>query len=455
MSEVLSFLKPEDYGNLHFRAAIELGARGPAASNAVGALVWAAGTQDQKYPRVAVEELLALGRIGPAARRAVPDLLKWLPSGVPGSSPSMLGRGAAWALVRIAPEDEHVAAALLDALARCPAEDDYAYIAREEFKEPIDTDRPSGIGRHHPPSNRRNLIRAIGKLRPQTPRTLAALFDQLDHGDYGAQTTAADVLGELRPVSRDTLGELKAALLRARNERPPINRDLLALATPWMFVRARSQAAPQKYWPTASRMGQPDPLSLVYFPEDPEQKLRRAFGRLWEVPAMWFETIFVPGEGFPGWGLRLSVIRALGRIGPPAEELLPLLLEECGDATNPARFDAAVAVWRIKGESPEVAGILEQELHAADPEARRIAVACLREMSATSPKALLLLIEGLRDPALQIRLQVVRSLASLGTNAIPALPALRALTNDQYFAVRIVATQAIQVIRPPTRARRE
>jgi len=455
MSEILSFLKPADYGKLHFWAAIELGARGPTASNAVGALVWAAGNQDQMETRVAMEELLALGRIGPAARKAVPELLKRLTSGVPGSGPGMLSQGAAWALPRIAPEDERVAAALVAALARCPAEDDYTYIAPDQFKEPIDTDRLRGTDRRHPPSNKRNLIRAIGKLRPQTPQSLAALFDQLDHGDYGAQATAADALGERGLASRDTLDELKGAFLRARNERLPIKRDFLALATAWSYAWARSHGVPAEYWPTASRVGKPDPRSLVYFPEDPEQKLWRAFGHLWEVPANWFEAVVVPGEGFPGWGLRLRVIRALGRIGPPAGELMPLLLEECGNATNPARLDAAVAVWRIKGETPEVAGILEQGLRAADPETLRIAVACLSEISATSPKALALLIGGLHDPVLQIRLQVLNSLASLGTNAISALPALRALTNDQYFAVQIVAAQAIQVIQTPTHARRE
>ena len=168
-----------------------------------------------------------------------------------------------------------------------------------------------------------------------------------------------------------------------------------------------------------------------------------------------FETIFPSGKGFPGWGLRLRVIRALGRIGPPAREAMPLLLSECENRTNVLRFDAAVAAWRIDGQSPELTATFEQGLHAADPGLRQFAIARLAETGAELPQALALLIDGLRDPVVSIRVQVVDSLAALGTNALPALPALRVLTNDQTFLVRIVATQALQAVQSPTHSRRE
>jgi hypothetical protein len=55
---------------------------------------------------------------------------------------------------------------------------------------------------------------------------------------------------------------------------------------------------------------------------------------------------------------------------------------------------------------------------------------------------------GLEDHDLQIRLQVLDSLGSLGTNAISALPFIKALTNDRMARIRNAARQTLQTIQP-------
>jgi HEAT repeat protein len=422
----MRWLAPRDYGRLRRRAAVELGALGPAASNAVPTLVWAIGQENTWDYETIIEEFLALGRIGLAAKRAVPDLLKSLnspdPPGAGGSAQGTWRRGAAWALARIAPGDPRAATALVNALGQCETEDTFVYVSEDDFREPILEFWHATLRWPFMPSVKRNLIRSLGRLQPQTPETLSALFDQLDHGEYAAQATAADVLGRLRPTPDGTVGKLVDALKRAAGDRLPGDADLDAMAEAWDRHRfgARSTLFP-KTKGSVFLIG-PGPVERV-------------------------ETVFVPAPGYPGWGLRWQVIRALGRIGPSAQEALPLLWKECGDRSNMVRFAAAAAVWRISGESPELTAVFEDGWRSGDRDLREMEVTCLREMGAEFPKAVPLLSLGLRDTSTTVRRQAVSSLASLGTNALSALPALKALAKDDPgFIVRICATQAVLAV---------
>jgi HEAT repeat protein len=244
------------------------------------------------------------------------------------------------------------------------------------------------------------------------------LFDELRSDDYAAAATAADVLGEIRPASPDTIAALKDALLRTEAEHLPDRRDLVALYAAQFKVNPAPGVA----------------LVFLGVPTSPLEQL---------------ETIYLPGAGFAGWGLRLRVIRALGRIGCPALEVFPLLVQECESQTKSWRFDAAVAAWRISGDSPEAITTFERGLRAVDLESRQFALARLSEIGPEFPKALRLLASGLQDSSVEIRFLVLNSLAALGTNAVPVLPAIEAMTNDRTFLIRIVATQALQAVQAP------
>lgn len=429
MEKTRHLLAPIDYGELHRQMAHELGARGPSASNSVSVLV-SVLEQEDSIP-AAHEEFKALGLMGPAARGAVPSLVQWLakPDTLPARYPGarVWQQGAAWALVRIAPEDPRVATALVSALALCGTEKNRAFLTPAEFTEPTDLqDFPPSFGNGWP-STRRSLIRAIGGLRPQNPQTLAALFHELREGDYGAQATAADTLGDIHPTTPEIVAALKDALLRTEAEHLAEWRELAAL-TP-LYLHGDSAHL-------ALSMTNPAPeVSMIfnYAPNSPTEHL---------------DTLYLPGAGFPGWGLRLRVIRSLGRIGASAQDVLPFFLKDCENQTALWRFDAAVAAWRISGGSSEAIAVFEHGLRASDLESRQLAVAHLSELVARFPKALALLCNGLQDPDLRIRLQVLNSLGALSTNAVPALPAIEALTSDRKIVVRITATQALQAIQP-------
>jgi len=472
LERALRLLKPTEDQTFHdrrLRAAAQLGLRGPAASNAVPALLRALRHEEFGDDQVIDEELLALGRIGPAARPAVPDLLRWLNGQLPAApappslrkvvtrvryggtlpvsvsrtarpaKPGTWTRGAAWALARIAPDDPQVRSELLKALGRCGVGDLDACIRPDNFNEPVlEGWRPAtwgATGGPMSPSEKRNLLRAIGRLRPQTPETLAALLDQLDHGEYAAQATAADVVGQMRPVCREGVAKLIAGLTRTGGEHLPDNRELDALATAW--------------WKAYERHFGSVPASVK---DTPEKRITGAWGGGQRGLGEMVDTVFVQVPGFPGWGLRLRIIRALGQLGPAAREAMPLLLSECRNPTTVLRFDAAVAAWRIHGASPEVIATFEDGWRCADAQTRQLETARLKELAAESPQAVAPLMEGLSDPSRAIRLQVMASLASLGVKAAPALPALRALEDDPEPIVRIGATQALRAVQFPKAA---
>lgn len=424
---IRDLLAPIDYGNLHRQGASELGVRGPLASNAVSVLVEA--LEQEGNVTAAHEEFRALGEIGPFAREAVPDLVKWLtrPDPVPAPFPgiNVWKQGAAWALVRIAPEDPRVAAALINALAACVPERDHAFLYPSEFSQPTDLrDFPNSYGQGWP-STRRSLIRAIGRLRPQNAQTLAALFHTLREGDYGAQATAADLLGDIRPTSSEIIAALKDALVATEVEHLPEWRELAALTPPYL-----------------------DSTHAALFMTNPAPEVGMIFGNAPDSPTEHLDTIYFAGAGFPGWGLRLRVIRSLGRIGAPAQEALPLLLKHCENDATSVRFDAAVAAWRVCGGCPKAVSVFEQGLQAKELESRQLAVARLSELGAQLPGAIALLSYGLHDPDLRIRLQVLHSLGALSTNAAPVAPTIESFTFDAKFVIRIAATQALQEIRP-------
>lgn len=426
---------PPDYWRMHLSAAERLGALGPLASNAVPALLWAVGNESPRDYGTILEEFLAIGRIGPGARQAVPELLRWLSSPDPlmraGSAQGTWRRGAAWALARIAPDDPQVATALVNALARCQREDLFAFVNPDDFREPIVEGWHATLRAPFLPSEKRTLIRSLGKLRPQTLETISALLNQLEQGEYAARATAADVLGTLRPTRVEVTRKLVEALALTESEHLPNALERDAIAMEWWDAFGRHSAGS---------------AGAIKSMSDTPEKRAGAFAFVESNPLDLVDVLFVPAQGYSGWGLRVSVIRALGHIGPSAIDALPMLQRECQNRTNVLRFDAAAAAWRISGATPEVLATFEDGCRSSDRDMRQIVVSRLRDLGTESPKAVGLLSVALQDPSHVVRKQAAESLAWLGTNAISALPALRASENDPAMIVRSFATQAVMAV---------
>jgi HEAT repeat protein len=123
-----------------------------------------------------------------------------------------------------------------------------------------------------------------------------------------------------------------------------------------------------------------------------------------------------------------------------------LLVEESENRTNILRFDAAVAIWRIKGPSPVVLATFDNGLHNLNIQIRELALARLSDLSIEFPEAVPVLLNAMNDPDRLVRWWAVESITPLGTNAWLAMAKVRLLENDASPMVRFAATQALQAI---------
>lgn len=397
----LRVLEPKDYTLDRARACWDLAGCGPSASNAVTALMRVANEDPSLDVRT--EAMKALGAIGPAARPAIPQLLGLFTNG--GNGPLCYAPG--WALAQIAPENETVARTLIDSLARTSPSGGQKAISVLDFEQPIDA-----LGA----SDKLVLIRALGKMNPQTQEILAALYGQLEHGDYAARATAAEALGGTNPAQQETVLRLAEALLRSKDEVLPDG------PVPVERFRVRPTDPPWHHHLPQARIA--DYLDIA-------KKL---------------ESVYLPDQGLGGWGLRLRIIWALSRIGPAARDAIPTLVREYENQTNILRFDAAAACWHINGPSSGEVAIFVSGLQDSDVEIRKLALARLSELASEFVEAIPLLTKALDDRDLLVRWWAVLSMQSLGPKAVSAMPQLKSLENDPSYRVRFAATQAVQVV---------
>jgi HEAT repeat protein len=176
-------------------AAWALGAIGPAAADAVPALIKAIDTE-YKRPAKSWKPWYvhgffawALGRIGPEAKAAIPALVKVMEGRCARSRPP-----AAWALSRMGPEAISAKAALIKALGQ---KEGVVYHAARAL---------AGIGEEVVPDLRAALAggrgaagaaRALGLMGPPARSAAPELVKLADSGDAGARAAAAEALGLL------------------------------------------------------------------------------------------------------------------------------------------------------------------------------------------------------------------------------------------------------------------
>ena len=389
---VFGFVSPIDASTIRKEACCSLEALGPFASNAVSPLTVAI---TDPSPDVRREALRALGSIGSPAKAATGKLLIRLMD-----QSYDLRDEAAGALGRIAPNDPKVISALFEALTD-PIANYAAAQALESNAEQYD-ERIRGllmdVLKNADFSIKHLLIRAMSKIRPQSETNLAALLHLLEQGDYYTKVIVVEVLGELQPPPTGAVPTLRRLFLQTRNEQ----------------------------------------MSAIHY----------GFSRVQLA-----QTSFIDGVHSNSWGLHRRVIYTLGKIGPAAEETIPLLVDEYHNETNLLRFDAAVARWRIDGDTGEMIATLKSGLLDPDVTARELGVVRLTEIATECPESVDLLESALRDSETRIRLMAIESLSKLGTKAIAAVPALRAVSrSDTKFVVREEAKKAlarIHKIAPP------
>jgi HEAT repeat protein len=159
---------------------------------------------------------------------------------------------------------------------------------------------------------------------------------------------------------------------------------------------------------------------------------------------------------------RAAGARGLGYARPRPAEARPALKKLLADKHNNVRVQAARSLWYLKvlrtesltADYARILGEIGRAAKEAVPELRRLlkigtaperlaaaeALCLIQQNAETLP----VLVEGLRDPQTDVRLEAVQSLQRLGPLAKSALPELRAATEECEPVVRAAARRAVR-----------
>jgi HEAT repeat protein len=121
-------------------------------------------------------------------------------------------------------------------------------------------------------------------------------------------------------------------------------------------------------------------------------------------------------------GMRYHALSALGWVGPEAAEAWPSALKALADLHEDVRRKAAFAVGRIAPQPDAAVRVLIRAFQDPSGPVREAAAAAAAQLGAP---AVPVLMEALADPAVAVRLQVVRALGDIGDEARIASARLR------------------------------
>jgi len=357
-------------------------------------------------PRSVAFAAWALGAIGPAARDAVPELIKAL------KSEQNTKRGKlefrvygflAWALGRIGMNKEQAAEAL-PALAKLMHGTDTA-------------SQPNAAW----------VISLMGKAaEPAMPELLKALGKQSRLSYTALSTHAARALANIG-------GPAVPGLIKTLGSREMAARADAARALGWMKPDTAIKAMP---------------VLIERLKSDPERVVR-----MWAADAL---IRIAPGNkdvlaaligGLDGktYSARVTAAAALGRCGPAAATAIPALEKTLGDQRREAQRAAALALGNIgKAAIPA----LKQALAGTDPYVRKYAARALGDIGKEASGAADDLVRALSDKNAEVRREAVWSLALIGASDKPAASALKkAGQNDSDWVVRYAAMRAMKEIK--------
>jgi HEAT repeat protein len=291
------------------KAIVALGRIGPAAKEAVADLI--AAFKDGPV-RVRISAAEALGWIGPAAKEAVPDLVAALKE-----RDEIIRSTAAQALGRIGPA---AAAAIPDLIAALK-------------------DGPVRV--------RQSAAQALGGIGPAAKEAVPDLVAALKDGPVRVRIMAAQALGRIGPAAKEAVPDLVAAL----KERDAIFRGSVAQA----LGRIGPAAAAVPALLAALKVG---PVVVPVL-------AAQALGRIGPAAKEAVAAIIADDKGFEDL-FQSTAAEALGRIGPAAAVAIPALLAALNDGPNQVRAMAARAFGGIGPAAREAVPALLAALEDGD-----------------------------------------------------------------------------------------
>jgi HEAT repeat protein len=143
---------------------------------------------------------------------------------------------------------------------------------------------------------------------------------------------------------------------------------------------------------------------------------------------------------------RYYAIWTLGWIGPAAKSATPMVIQSLADKDNGVRRKAAYTLGRIAPDAKTAIPPLIQAFADSNEDVRKAAAESLAKFGAESAPALL---DALHNESLTLRIEAIRALGSLGSEAKSAIPQLNALFQKGEGKLAFEASDALGKIGKP------
>jgi HEAT repeat protein len=422
------------------KAATALGQIGESAAGvAVSSLVRALRDKDNWVSALAAE---ALGEMGGGAEEAVPALVRSL-----GHINPLVRAHAAEALGKMG----HAASTALPALEAAAADEDggvraHAVRALGEVAIPGESapDRVvMTLVADADPQVRAAAVEALGKRMVAGEAAANALLSLLDDANDRVKfqairaipkivgPTPAAVEGLSRRLLEDDSAWVRECAAAALGELGPP----AAAAGPALLRTAQTgEVAVREQAVRAIAMIQPPETAAAFAAGlgDASADIRKVASGGWMKAAQIPEEVIpalVEALRDPDTQVRANVAHALARLESLPHEAVPLLVECTADPSDGLRMNAALALR--EGAPGSAADVFQHLVEDPNSRIRLIAAEAVLARDPTDRRAAAVVVAALSEPTLRLRKVALEAVASLGTEGVVFLDALRRRANEE------------------------
>jgi HEAT repeat protein len=425
-----------------YRSALALAAVGKPAVLGLRSLL------EERKVNVRAEAIMALGRIGPDAAAAIPDLIILL-----GEKNERIAQEVCLTLGRIgdsAVEPLIAATGQADVTVRAHAAASLGLLAA-----PTDHAHRAVLKCAHDqaPEVQAAAVKSLSNFKLPDDALLAIVKENVRNDDERVRLAVVNLLVD-RPALLARISPELGSLLPAKNEGVARHAAFLlgktgTGAVPVLFGGLRHPAC--AIGPIADALGQigrPAVGPLTQAVKDPEPRVRRgaalALGQIRPVPKGNLQTL-AAGLQDADRDVRAAFLTAIGCLGPRAGEAVPAVRNMLRDESPSIRAQAIDVLSRSAPRDErlldDLIAVLKNDL---DSGVQRQAIETIRLLGPGGRDALPAVIGKLSSPHPDdVRLAAVLMIESHGQTAAEAVPALCALLDDGPSKLQTIAARAL------------
>lgn len=406
-----------------------------------------------KETSVAKTAIASLGKLGPPAELAIPNILSALRENVPSLDDSVekallhIGPKSVPELIGVLQVDKSwkVRLVAVKTLGRFGAKAKAAVPALALALNDL-----GWVPQH--------AAKALGQIGSEAKAAIPALVKALESGSRNVRNSAAESLGKIQCEEDIVLPALINALknknaefcskaifaLRQFKERAirALPDLLIAVESPHSQVRTSAMLALPSIAPNSEDVC----LALIKRVLEDEDFRNRSCAALMLGNVAFHRktvpTLITALQNENRWE-RSSIADALASLGPQADAAVPALIKILKERDGRDRDSIAYALGRVGAAIPTVVPALIKALEDKNSSVRHRALDALAEIGEKAEKAVPALILSLKKENLWDRLRAARALGNIGPKGKKAKTALTALRNEKNHQVKCLAIYAL------------